>query len=67
MVAEEPYDTCGGCGMPFFAARDPPGPIGTIVEGIAGGGLGAEFATTVGEPAEPPATPRTRLARKSLG
>eukprot|EP00969_Alexandrium_andersonii_P122836 5429768-Alexandrium_andersonii.AAC.1 len=38
------------CIRDSFSTRDPPERVGTVVEGIAGDGLGAEFATTVGEP-----------------
>eukprot|EP00969_Alexandrium_andersonii_P245582 10853293-Alexandrium_andersonii.AAC.1 len=73
MLVDVPSALCGGCGMPL--AREPPERVGTVVQGVAGDGLGAEYAAPVGGPEEraggwlqrqtPPATPRARLRRKT--
>eukprot|EP00969_Alexandrium_andersonii_P247407 10932771-Alexandrium_andersonii.AAC.1 len=47
-----PYLVCSNCGLQFFPDREIPAAIGIIAEGVDGGGMGAAFAETVGEPAE---------------
>eukprot|EP00969_Alexandrium_andersonii_P051256 2251884-Alexandrium_andersonii.AAC.1 len=50
--ATAPYLACSHCGFQFFPAREIPTDVGTVVEGVDGGGSGAAFADMVGEPAE---------------
>eukprot|EP00969_Alexandrium_andersonii_P001249 55805-Alexandrium_andersonii.AAC.1 len=44
--ATRPYLVCGNCGLQFFPNREIPAAVGTIVEGVDGGGMGAAWAET---------------------
>eukprot|EP00969_Alexandrium_andersonii_P199907 8829792-Alexandrium_andersonii.AAC.1 len=50
--ATHPYLVRSNCGLQFFPDHEIPAAVGTVVEGVAGGGMGAAFADTVGEPTE---------------